>query len=63
MTTYRKGYEKGAWFELKSIRETIAGKEAKGENAAKEWELYRAWIKDPGYAKADKENKKRGFYK
>jgi len=59
---YRQGRETGAWYELKCLRSVIEGKEARGESATFERELYKAWLKTPEYQKADKENHGRGLY-
>ena len=59
---YKSGCERGAWFELKCIRETIAAKEAAGQDASFERSLYRAWLKDPDFKKADEDNQRKGFY-
>ncbi|MDP2729310.1 MAG: hypothetical protein Q8O55_02350 [Dehalococcoidales bacterium] len=60
---YRSGYERGAWFELKSIREVITGKESAGKDATFERKLYGSWCKAPDFAEGDKENLARGIYK
>lgn len=45
---YRKGYEKGLWFEIKCVQDTIKMKEANGEDCKFEKSLLRAWKKyDP----------------
>jgi len=62
MVCYKAGRETGAWYELKSIRAVIANKEARGESATFERGIYKAWLKHPEYAKADKENRSRGLY-
>jgi hypothetical protein len=49
--------------ELKAIRHTIDAKEARGEDASGEINLYRAWLQYPDYAKADVRNVRAGFYK
>ncbi len=59
---YKPGSERGAWFELKCLQNTIAIKEARGLSAEFERGLYKSWIKYPEYAKADKENRAKGFY-
>lgn len=50
-------------YDLKVIRDNIAGREKLGLNTAGEKELYRAWIKYPDYALADNRNIKNGVYK
>lgn len=62
MVCYRAGKERGAWYELKCLRAVIEGKEARGESATFERGLYKAWLKTPEYAKADKENRGKGIY-
>jgi len=62
MVCYKAGKERGAWFELKAIRDVITGKESRGESATFERGLYEAWIKYQEYKKADKENRSRGLY-
>lgn len=59
---YKPGRERGAWYELKTIRDRIAGLEAQGEDASFERELYTAWLKDPEFSKADDYNRGQGFY-
>lgn len=59
---YRPGHEKGIWYELVCIRQTIAGKEAKGKDASFERGLYKAWLKDSEYSKVDKENQTNDIY-
>lgn len=49
---YKKGREQGAWFEIKCVRETILGKEAKGLDARFERELLKSWSKYPGWEMA-----------
>ncbi len=63
MVCYKAGRETGAWYELKCIRAVITNKEARGESATFERELYKAWLKHPEFAKAEKENLDRGLYK
>ena len=59
---YIKGKEKGAWYDLKTMRDTIALIEARGGDASFEKELIRAWLKIPEYQAAEKDNIKRGLY-
>ena len=59
---YRKGCERGKWFELVCIRKRIAGLEYRGEDASFECELYESWITYPNYTEADKENQREGRY-
>jgi len=49
--------------QLKSLRNLIARKEAKGKDCAFEWDLYFNWIKDPDFKKADEENIQKGLYR
>ena len=60
--SYKSGSERGAWFELVCLRQTIDALEAKGCDASFERSLYRAWLKDADFAKADKENRRSGRY-
>ncbi len=49
---YQKGKERGPWFEIKCVRETIMSKEAKGEDATFERNLLKAWSEYKGYESA-----------
>ncbi|MFC2041741.1 hypothetical protein ACFLTY_05435 [Chloroflexota bacterium] len=60
--SYKPGSERGAWFELKCLRETITLKETAGKDASYERGLYKSWLKVPEYSVADKENIGKGFY-
>ena len=51
---YRKGYERGPWYEIKCIKEIIVNKKARGEDAKFEESLLRSWSKYPGYKDAGK---------
>lgn len=44
---YRKGYEQGRWFELKTLEECIASKKERGEDCKFEKRLLKAWKKLP----------------
>jgi hypothetical protein len=57
-----KRRERGAWWELKCLRETITGIEVRGGDASFERELYQAWLKNSDYKKADEYNQGQGFY-
>jgi len=46
---FRKGYERGPYFEIKCIKEDIITKEAKGEDASFQRSLLKSWAKYPGY--------------
>lgn len=59
---YRPGKESGAWYELKCLRQVIDSKESRGMDASFERLLYKAWLKDPDFAIADKDNQRRGIY-
>ena len=47
--------ERGAWFEIKCVKNDIISKEAKGVDASFERKLLRAWAKVPGYESAQDE--------
>ena len=47
-----KGHEKGAWFEIKCIKDIIISKESKGQDASYERGLLKAWAKVDGYKTA-----------
>lgn len=49
---YKKGRERGPWYEIKCIRATIRAKEARGADASFERGLLKAWAKYPGYEDA-----------
>lgn len=49
--------------DLAQIRKTIELKEQMGKDASGEKELYRAWIKEPEYARADARNIQGRVYK
>ena len=49
---YQKGRERGAWYEIKCVKETIISKESKGHDATFERDLLKAWAKYPGYENA-----------
>jgi len=51
---YKKGSERGPWFEIQCTREVIISKEAKGEDASYERSLLKAWSKYEGYEDAGK---------
>lgn len=49
---YRKGYERGLWYEIKCLEDTIRAKEAAGKDTTFENELltsFRAYAKARGY--------------
>ena len=46
---YRKGYERGPWFEIQEVRKIIIWKEAHGEDASFERKLLKSWAKYEGY--------------
>jgi len=50
--TYRKGYERGPYYEIKCIQEVIIGKAARGENATFERDLLKSWAEYPGWEMA-----------
>ena len=47
-----KGSERGPWYEIKCVRETITLKEAKGQDATFERGLLKSWSKYPGWEDA-----------
>ena len=49
---YLKGKERGAYFEIKCIKDIIISKESKGEDATFERKLLKSWSKYKGYEKA-----------
>jgi hypothetical protein len=49
---YRKGYENGAWYEIKCVADIIRMKEARGADASFERDLLKAWSAYPGYESA-----------
>jgi hypothetical protein len=49
---HTKGKERGAWYEIQTVRDVILRKEAKGEDATFERDLLKAWSKYPGYEDA-----------
>ena len=50
---YARGKEKGAWFEIKCIKDIIIAKEAKGRDASFERNLLKSWAKYEGYEGAN----------
>lgn len=49
---YQKGKERGPWYEIKCIKEVIANKKARGEDASFEEKLLKSWRKYPGWEAA-----------
>lgn len=49
-----KGRERGPWYEIKCVRETIKLKEASGEDASFERGLLKSWSKYEGWEDAGK---------
>jgi hypothetical protein len=49
---YRKGYESGAWYEIKKVSDVIRMKEEHGADASFERDLLKAWSSYPGYESA-----------
>ena len=49
---HRKGYEKGIWYDIKTVADVIKSKEAKGKDASFERGLLKAWAKYPDYKDA-----------
>ena len=46
---YQKGKERGPWFEIKCVADTIRAKEAKGQDASFERVLLKSWSRYEGY--------------
>lgn len=51
---YKRGRERGPWYEINCVRETIVNKEARGEDASFERGLLKSWSKFPGWKDAKK---------
>ncbi len=51
---YRKGYERGPWFEIECVKQTILSKEDRGGDASFERNILTSWAKYPGYEGATK---------
>lgn len=49
---YRKGYEVGPWYEIKTVADVIRMKEARGADTSFERGLLKAWSKEKGYESA-----------
>jgi len=49
---YRKGYERGPWFEIKSMADIIKTKETNGHDATYERSLLKSWADYEGYEKS-----------
>ena len=49
---YRKGYERGIWFEINCVKEVIVNKEAKGLDASLERGLLKTWANYEGWEDA-----------
>jgi len=43
--SYRKGYEQGLWYEIKTLEDIIALKEGKNEDCEFEKKLLKSWLK------------------
>ena len=52
MVSKHKGSERGAWYELQCVKETIIAKEAKGKDASYERSLLKSWSDYKGYESA-----------
>ena len=48
----RKGFERGPWYEIQSVKEVIIAKEVKGEDASFERDLLKSWAKYESYKSA-----------
>lgn len=46
---FRKGFERGPWYEIKCEVDIIKSKEAKGQDASFERDLLKAWSGYEGY--------------
>lgn len=51
-SSYKKHEERGAWFEIKCIKDVILSREARGEEAFFERDLLKSWSKYKGYETA-----------
>ena len=49
---YKKNFEKGAWFQIKCVRDNIISKESRGHDASFERSLLKSWSSYPGYEDA-----------
>ena len=49
---YRKGFERGPWFEIQEMKNLIIAKEASGEDATRERKILKSWTKYEGYETA-----------
>lgn len=49
---HAKDKERGAWFEIQCVKETIIAKEKDGKDASFERNLLKSWSKYPGYENA-----------
>lgn len=50
--SHTKGKERGIWYEIKCVKETIIAKEKDGEDATFERDLLKAWKKHGGWEDA-----------
>ena len=46
---YRKGYEQGAWYEIRCFADNIRSKESRGGDASFERECLKSWANYEGY--------------
>ena len=53
---YRKGFEQGAWYDIKCVRDVIKLKEARGKSTKFERALLKSWSKYEGYEKANQQS-------
>ena len=51
--SHKKSEEKGNWYQIKCVREVIAHKEVRGEDARFERELLKSWAKYHGWEDAE----------
>jgi len=50
---YRKGKERGAWYEIECMKQSIIGREAGGQRDNFGRDLLKAWSEYPGYEGAE----------
>ena len=51
---YKKGEQRGPWYEIKCTQDVVRNKEARGEDASFERALLKSWSKYQGYEDAEK---------
>jgi len=50
--SHKKGEEKGAWFQIKCVKDIVRDKEARGEDASFERKLLKSWATYEGWEDA-----------